>query len=83
MNIPELPENPHDAAPSPHPPAGAARPRWRKSSHSVGEGQCVEVAAWDGLVRLRESDDPAAVLGTAPAVWAAFVRGVKAGLYDA
>ncbi|MES4908081.1 MULTISPECIES: DUF397 domain-containing protein [unclassified Streptomyces] len=83
MKTSEVPENPHDVSPSPYPPVGAARPRWRKSSYSVGEGQCVEVAAWGGLVRLRESDDPGAVLGAAPAVWTAFVRGVKAGLYDA
>ncbi|WPB92973.1 DUF397 domain-containing protein [Streptomyces malaysiensis] len=52
---------------------------WRKSSYSVGEGQCVEVAATDGRVRLRESDDPGTALTTAPAVLAAFVRSAKAG----
>jgi hypothetical protein len=57
--------------------------RWRKSSYSAGEGQCVEVAASGGLVRLRESDDPGAVVSTAPAAWAAFVRSVKAGAFDA
>ncbi|WP_370656741.1 DUF397 domain-containing protein [Streptomyces sp. NBS 14/10] len=82
MNTSRVPENQHDLSPNPS-PSPRPRPRWRKSSHSVGEGQCVEVAAWGGLVRLRESDDPDAVLGAAPAVWAAFVRGVKAGLYDA
>jgi hypothetical protein len=59
------------------------RPHWRKSSYSVGEGQCVEVAARDGRVRLRESDDPGVVLTTEPAVLAAFLRGVKAGAFDA
>ncbi|MET7765614.1 DUF397 domain-containing protein [Streptomyces sp. NPDC005336] len=59
------------------------RPHWRKSSYSVGEGQCVEVAASAGLVRLRESDDPDVVLTTGPAVLAAFLRSVKAGAFDA
>ncbi|OMI33852.1 DUF397 domain-containing protein [Streptomyces sparsogenes] len=77
MNTSQAPENPHDPSPNPNP-----YPRWRKSSYSVGEGQCVEVASWGGLVRLRESDDPSAVIGAAPAVWAAFVRGVKAGSSD-
>ncbi|MET7937764.1 DUF397 domain-containing protein [Streptomyces sp. NPDC005322] len=59
------------------------RPHWRKSSYSAGEGQCVEVAASAGIVRLREGDDPGVVLTTEPAVLAAFLRGVKAGAFDA
>ncbi|MEU4897833.1 DUF397 domain-containing protein [Streptomyces sp. NPDC044780] len=58
------------------------RPHWRKSSYSAGEGQCVEVAAVGGRVRLRESDDPGTVLTTVPAVLAAFVSGAKAGAFD-
>ncbi|OPF82726.1 DUF397 domain-containing protein [Streptomyces antioxidans] len=59
------------------------RSHWRKSSHSVGEGQCVEVGAAGGRVRLRESDDPGTVLTTVPVVLAAFVRSAKAGAFDA
>ncbi|WP_413798851.1 DUF397 domain-containing protein [Streptomyces iranensis] len=58
---------------------------WRKSSFSSGVGgqDCVEVAtAPNGLIRLRESDDPAAVITTDPAPWAAFVRGLKRGEFD-
>ncbi|MDT3396631.1 DUF397 domain-containing protein [Streptomyces sp. B1866] len=55
---------------------------WRKSSFSVGEGQCVEVAAGRDLIRVRESDDPGVVLTTVPRVWRTFVRGVKAGGFD-
>ncbi|WP_431043481.1 DUF397 domain-containing protein [Streptomyces sp. P1-3] len=59
--------------------------RWRKSSFS-GTGpdnNCVELGAADGLVRLRESDDPAVVLATTPAALAAFLRAAKAGQFDA
>ncbi|WP_413799497.1 DUF397 domain-containing protein [Streptomyces iranensis] len=58
-------------------------PHWRKSSYSVGEGQCVEVTSAAGRVRLRESDDPGTVLTTGRAVLAAFVRSAKAGAFDA
>ncbi|MGH3314412.1 MAG: DUF397 domain-containing protein [Streptomyces sp.] len=48
---------------------------WFKSSYSSGEGgECVEVAACLGTVRIRDSKDQAGpVLSVAPARWAAFV----------
>ncbi|MEU8570263.1 DUF397 domain-containing protein [Streptomyces pathocidini] len=57
---------------------------WQKSSFSTGaEGECVEVAtAVDGLICLRESDDPAVVVTVPPGRWGAFLRGIKAGEYD-
>nr|WP_055472875.1 DUF397 domain-containing protein [Streptomyces pathocidini] len=57
---------------------------WQKSSFSTGaEGECVEVAtAADGLIRLRESDDPAVVVTTAPGRWGAFLQRIKAGECD-
>jgi hypothetical protein len=43
----------------------------------------VEVAAApDGMIRLRESDDPATVLATSPDRLAVLLRGIKAGEYD-
>ncbi|GAA2708127.1 MULTISPECIES: DUF397 domain-containing protein [Streptomyces] len=56
------------------------KPAWRKSSYSVGaEGSCVEVSLPPGgLIRLRESDDPAVVLAVRPAALAALLRTVKA-----
>ncbi|EFL26709.1 conserved hypothetical protein [Streptomyces himastatinicus ATCC 53653] len=59
--------------------------KWRKSGFSGGggSGECVEVAAEPrGLIFLRESDDPAVVIATDPARWAAFVRGAKQGNFD-
>ena len=58
---------------------------WRKSSFSSGVGgqDCVEVAdAPQGVILLRESDDPGVIIATDPARWAAFVRGVKQGNFD-
>ncbi|MCZ4099028.1 DUF397 domain-containing protein [Streptomyces sp. So13.3] len=57
---------------------------WRKSSFSGGgNGDCVEVAAGDtGLVHLRESDDPLAVITTTPAALRALLRAAKAGAFD-
>jgi hypothetical protein len=32
--------------------------RWRKSSYSTNDGNCVEVATQAGIVRVRDSKDP-------------------------
>ncbi|WP_432252034.1 DUF397 domain-containing protein [Streptomyces sp. HNM1019] len=58
---------------------------WRKSSFSSGQvsAECVEVSAPSpDLILIRESDAPAAVITTGPALWAAFVRGLKRGDFD-
>ncbi|WP_078610680.1 MULTISPECIES: DUF397 domain-containing protein [Streptomyces] len=60
-------------------------PSWRKSSFSSGQisSDCLEVAASPhNRIFLRESDDPTAVISTAPARWATFIRGVKRGDFD-
>lgn len=60
------------------------RAKWRKSSRSQSNGQCVEVA--DNLpdvVGVRDSKDPTgAVLAFTPDQWRTFLAGVKAGEFD-
>ncbi|MDT0451431.1 DUF397 domain-containing protein [Streptomyces hesseae] len=53
---------------------------WQKSTYSGGtpNNECVEVAAVNGDVTLRESDAPGTVIVTAPASFAALIRAVKA-----
>ena len=57
---------------------------WRKSSFSGtnAENHCVELAAQDGKISLRESDDPAAVVTITPASLGAFIRTAKRGGLD-
>ncbi|MFI9204678.1 DUF397 domain-containing protein [Streptomyces sp. NPDC053048] len=54
---------------------------WRKSSFSTGaNNDCVEISpAPGGLIRLRESDRPTAVITTSPTTWATLLNTVKAG----
>jgi hypothetical protein len=60
--------------------AGAA---WRKSTHSSGNGACVEVAFVGGVVALRDSKDTAR-----PAMffyadeWDAFLKGAHGGEFE-
>jgi hypothetical protein len=51
-------------------------PAWRKSSHSGGNGgACVEVAAHDGMILVRDTKDRGRgpVQRYTPAAWQAFV----------
>ncbi|PJE93810.1 DUF397 domain-containing protein [Streptomyces carminius] len=59
---------------------GLARAEWRKSSHSSGDGQCVEVAFLGAVVAVRDSKDPdGPVLVSTPGEFSAFVRGLLDG----
>lgn len=50
---------------------------WRKSTHSAGSGNCVEVATRRGQVAVRDSKDPRGpVLWFDPNTWRAFVGSV-------
>ena len=58
--------------------AGTARPRWRKSSHSGGDNNCVEVATNGGDVTVRDSKHPhEGALSFAPVAWQAFTAAVR------
>jgi Domain of unknown function (DUF397) len=60
-----------------------SRARWKKSSRSSANGQCVEMADLDGAVAVRDSKDPTGpVLIFTPAEWAAFLSGAKDGEFD-
>ncbi|MFD3481806.1 DUF397 domain-containing protein [Streptomyces sp. NPDC058665] len=60
----------------------SAEINWQKSSFSEGGAQCVEIAAHNGEILMRESDDPNVVTTTSRNKFAAFVAGVKAGEFD-
>jgi hypothetical protein len=56
---------------------------WRKSSHSGGSDQCVEVVRDGDHMLVRDSKDPAGpVLSYTEGEWRAFVAGVRAGELD-
>lgn len=56
---------------------------WLKSSRSYGSGDCVEVRAMNGDIRMRDSKDPdGPQLAFNRREWAAFVAGVRAGDFD-
>lgn len=62
----------------------ASRLKWRKSSYSGANGQCVEVAEpARTTVAVRDSKNPdGAVLGFSAAAWGAFVAATKSGAFD-
>jgi hypothetical protein len=61
--------------------ARLSRATWRKSSHSGGSGNCVEVAGLlPGAVGVRDSKDPGGpVLVFTAQAWQAFTDRVKRG----
>jgi hypothetical protein len=57
--------------------------RWKKSSRSASNGQCVEVAAEAELVAMRDSKDiDGTVLAFDAPTWRAFVADIKVGTFD-
>ncbi|MEV7708976.1 DUF397 domain-containing protein [Streptomyces sp. NPDC088270] len=57
---------------------------WQKSSFSGADNNqsCIELAAANGSVKMREGDDPGVVVTTSVPKLRAFVLGVKAGEFD-
>ncbi|MCX2734287.1 DUF397 domain-containing protein [Saccharopolyspora sp. NFXS83] len=58
--------------------------RWRKSSHSSAQGQCVEVATnFPEFSAIRDSKDPQGhVLVLAEARFADFIHSLRSGGFD-
>jgi hypothetical protein len=57
--------------------------KWRKSTYSDQNGQCVELAPDNGLVAVRDSKDPQGpTLGFTRGEMLAFIQGAKAGEFD-
>lgn len=65
--------------------SGADSRNWRKSRHSMANGNCVEVASIAAtVVGVRDSAESADfVLAYPAAVWRSFIADVKAGKFDA
>jgi len=62
-------------------PTTLTRP-WRKSSHSTGGNDCVEVARAGTNCLVRDSKNPdRAHLAVRPQAWAAFIGDIKHGAY--
>lgn len=60
-----------------------ANAAWRKSSHSSGNGNCVEVAARPTAVAVRDTKDrDGGTLVFTPTEWGAFIEGAKTGAFD-
>jgi hypothetical protein len=55
---------------------------WRKSSFSADTGSCIELAEGDGVIFMREGDDPQVVVQTTRQKLRAFLAGAKAGEFD-
>lgn len=58
--------------------------KWRKSSRSLGHGECIEIAPLpEGGALVRNSNDPdGPVLSYTRAEMAAFIQGAKDGEFD-
>jgi hypothetical protein len=61
------------------PGPGSATSDWRKSSYSLGNGECIEIGSIGaGVVMIRDSKDAAGpVLRCGPDEWRSFISAVK------
>jgi len=67
----------------PHDEAGLRSLNWRKAQRSQGNGDCVEVAAANEEILVRDSKNPDGfVLGYPAGAWRSFLANAKHGTYD-
>ena len=67
----------------PLPEPGIHESAWRKSRHSITNGDCVEVAPAVGAILVRDSKNPnGAVLGYPAVSWRSFLAGAEQGNFD-
>jgi hypothetical protein len=63
--------------------AAADEPKWRKSTHSGEEANCIEVAALAGNdIAIRNDESEEIIVSASRGDFRAFVLGVKAGEFD-
>jgi hypothetical protein len=56
---------------------------WRKSRHSMNNGNCLEVGLNEGAVVVRDSTNSARVILSYPArAWEIFIAEIKGGKFD-
>lgn len=55
--------------------------RWRKSS-ACAENSCGEVAIGDGVIGVRNSDEPDTVVFFTPTEWATLLDGARRGEFN-
>lgn len=63
--------------------AHALAANWRKASHSIGNGACVEVGSVGSRVLVRDSVNPTGpAIPYAPEAWQGFIDSAKLGRFD-
>jgi Domain of unknown function (DUF397) len=63
--------------------ADQARTAWRKSTHSGGNGDCVEIAEIDARCAVRDSKNPdGQILTFGRSEWSAFIGRIKKHHHD-
>lgn len=56
---------------------------WAKSTFSISNGECVEIARSSSAIHVRDSKDPSGpTLTFTPGEWSAFLKGAANGEFD-